>query len=304
MEKITVIISAYNEEEALPHFYKEMSRVADEMKEVEYEMIFVDDGSKDRTLDILREFHQSDKRVRYISFSRNFGKEAAMYAGLQASTGDYVAFLDADLQDPPSLIPEMYQILKTEDYDSVATRRETRTGEPPVRSWFARRFYKIINRISDADIVDGARDFRLMKRVMVNAILSISEHNRFSKGIFGWVGFKTKWISYDNIERVAGNTKWSFWKLLIYALNGIEAFSTVPLLLPLFIGAVTCGISGICLIVIAVRTHIFHMMSFLFFMIGLLFVCLGIVADYLAKIYKDTLNRPIYIVRETEGGIR
>ena len=304
MDKISIIVSAYNEEEALPLFYPEMCRVAEMMPDVEFEMIFVDDGSKDNTLHILRDFHRQDERVRYISFSRNFGKEAAMYAGLKASTGDFVAFLDADLQDPPALLPEMYQTLKEEDYDSVATRRETRTGEPRVRSWFARRFYQIINSISDADIVDGARDYRLMKRVMVDAILQMSEHNRFSKGIFGWVGFKTKWIAYDNIERVAGNTKWSFWKLLIYALNGIVAFSTVPLMIPMYIGILTCGVSFIYTIVKLITGTGLSVYGCLFFMMGMLFVCLGIIASYLSKIYADTLDRPVYIVRETERGIK
>ena len=303
MDKISVIVSAYNEEEALPLFYPEMCRVAESMQDVEFEMIFVDDGSRDNTLNILRDFHRKDPRVRYISFSRNFGKEAAMYAGLKASTGDFVAFLDADLQDPPALLPDMYHTLKEEDYDSVATRRETRTGEPPVRSWFARRFYQLINSISDADIVDGARDYRLMKRVMVNAILQMSEHNRFSKGIFGWVGFKTKWIAYDNIERVAGNTKWSFWKLLIYALNGIVAFSTVPLMIPMYIGILTCGISFVYILVKLISGTGLSFYGCIFFMIGMLFVCLGIIASYISKIYADTLNRPVYIVRETERGI-
>lgn len=213
---ISVIVPCYNEEKALPYFFKEIVRVADEMSATNglcFEILFVDDGSKDHTLQILKDYSKTDSRIRYISFSRNFGKEAAMFAGLENVSGDYVAVMDADMQDPPSLLPQMYAILQDEEYDSVATRRVDREGEPPIRSFFARLFYKIINRISDADIVDGARDFRLMKRSMVDAILSMKEYNRFSKGIFGWVGFHTKWLPYENIERVAGETKWSFWKL-------------------------------------------------------------------------------------------
>ena len=212
MDLITLIVPCYNEEESLPLFYKEIVKVAKKMKEVNFEFLFINDGSKDNTLDILRDLSKKDKRVRYASFSRNFGKEAAMYAGFENSKGDYVVVMDADLQDPPSLLPEMFKYIKEEDYDSVATRRVTRKGEPPIRSFFARMFYKIINKISKADIVDGARDYRLMTRQMVDSILSMKEYNRFSKGIFGWVGFKTKWIAYENIERVAGETKWNFWK--------------------------------------------------------------------------------------------
>ena len=232
MKKLSCIIPCYNEEAALPYFLQEIRKVADNMSttfQLDFEILFINDGSRDKTLQILRQAVQEDKRIRYISFARNFGKEAAMYAGFQNCTGDYAAVMDADMQDPPSLLPEMYQALQSGEYDSVATRRVTRKGEPPIRSFFARCFYKLINRISDADIVDGARDFRLMTRQMVDAILSMTEYNRFSKGIFGWVGFRTKWLPYENVERVAGETKWSFWKLFLYSLEGITAFSTAPL---------------------------------------------------------------------------
>ena len=231
---LSIVVPCYNEQEALPYFYEEICRVAGEMKAshgAEFEFIFVDDGSRDNTLAITRELHKKDPRVRYISFSRNFGKEAGILAGLKAAKGDYVAMMDADLQDPPALLPQMLDALLQEDYDCAATRRTNRKGEPPIRSFFARMFYKIINRLSDADIVDGARDYRLMRRRMVDAILALPEYNRFSKGIFGWVGFKTKWLEYVNVERVAGETKWSFWKLFLYSLEGIVAFTTAPLAL-------------------------------------------------------------------------
>ena len=303
MDKISIIVPCFNEEESIPLFYDAISEVAAGMKEQEFEFIFIDDGSKDRTLPILRELHQKDKRVRYISFSRNFGKEAGMYAGLKKSTGDFVAIMDVDMQDPPSLLPEMYRTLKEEDYDSVAPRRSTREGEPKLRSFFAIKFYEIINAISDADIVSGARDYRLMKRVMVDAILSMKEYNRFSKGIFGWVGFKTKWLSYENIERVAGVTKWSFWKLFVYAINGIVAFSTVPLLLPLIFGILFTGI-GVIFMIIHLITKASLLYDVLFLLTGVLLICLGVVAQYLAKTYLEVLKRPVYIERETEEGRR
>ena len=231
---ISLVVPCYNEEESLPIFYKEASKIAQQMgisHGADFEFIFVDDGSKDRTLQIARELHRKDARVRYISFSRNFGKEAGIYAGLKAAKGDYVATMDADLQDPPSLLPEMLELLLSGEYDCAATRRTTREGEPPVRSWFAKKFYQIINKLSDTEIVDGARDFRLMSRKMTDAVLSMAEYNRFSKGIFSWVGFKTKWIDYKNVERVAGTTKWNFWGLLKYSIEGIVGFSTAPLLM-------------------------------------------------------------------------
>ena len=240
---ISLIVPCYNEEEAMPLFYKEASRVAAEMKAshgAEFEFIFVDDGSRDGTLRVARELHAQDPRVRYVSFSRNFGKEAGIYAGLQAAKGDYVATMDADLQDPPALLPQMLDTLLTGEYDCAATRRTTRKGEPPLRSWFARKFYQIINKMSDTEIVDGARDFRLMSRKMTDAVLSMAEYNRFSKGIFSWVGFKTKWFDYENIERVAGTTKWNFWGLFKYSIEGIVGFSTTPLLIAAGAGVLFC----------------------------------------------------------------
>lgn len=313
IKKISTVIPCYNEQEALPYFLKEIRLVADHMsatKDVVFEFLFVNDGSKDRTLDILREAALVDKRVRYISFSRNFGKEAAMYAGLKNATGDYVAIMDADMQDPPALLPEMYEALQSDEYDSVATRRVDRKGEPPVRSFFARCFYKIINRISDADIVDGARDFRLMKRQMVDAILSMSEYNRFSKGIFGWVGFHTKWLPYENVERVAGETKWSFWKLFKYSLQGIIAFSTAPLAIASVLGVILCFVAFLMIVVIVVKTLAFgdpvggwpSLACITLFLGGIQLFCIGILGQYLAKTYLETKHRPIYIVAETSEG--
>lgn len=313
MERVTMVIPCYNEQEALPYFLKEIRLVADRMsaaKDVVFEFLFVNDGSKDRTLDILREAALVDKRVRYISFSRNFGKEAAMYAGLKNATGDYVAIMDADMQDPPALLPEMYEALQSGEYDSVATRRVDRKGEPPVRSFFARGFYKIINRISDADIVDGARDFRLMKRQMVDAILSMNEYNRFSKGIFGWVGFRTKWLPYENVERVAGETKWSFWKLFKYSLQGIIAFSTAPLAIASVLGVILCFAAFLMIVVIVVKTLAFgdpvggwpSLACITLFLGGIQLLCIGILGQYLAKTYLEAKHRPIYIVAETSEG--
>ena len=278
------------------------------MKKVTFEFLFVNDGSKDKTIDVMRDLSNKDKRVRYISFSRNFGKEAAMYAGLENSTGDYVAIMDADLQDPPALLPEMYKIIKEENYDSVATRRVSREGEPKIRSFFARMFYKVINKISKADIVDGARDFRLMTRQMVDSIVEMKEYNRFSKGIFGWVGFETKWLEYKNVERVAGVTKWSFWKLFLYSIEGIIAFSTVPLIIASVFGMLFLILAVILIIFIIVRTLVYgdptsgwpSLVCILFFISGIQLFCTGIIGQYLAKTYLETKNRPIYIVKETE----
>lgn len=314
MRKISLVVPCYNEQEALPYFLQEVRQVASDMADtwdVEFEMLFINDGSKDRTLDILREAALVDKRVRYISFSRNFGKEAAMYAGLKNATGDYVAIMDADMQDPPALLPEMYEALRSDEYDSVATRRVDRKGEPPVRSFFARCFYKIINRISDADIVDGARDFRLMKRQMVDAILSMSEYNRFSKGIFGWVGFRTKWLPYENVERVAGETKWSFWKLFKYSLQGIIAFSTAPLAISSVLGVILCFVAFLMIVVIVVKTLAFgdpvggwpSLACITLFLGGIQLLCIGILGQYLAKTYLETKHRPIYIVAETSEDV-
>ena len=255
---ISLIVPCYNEQEALPLFYQEASRVAEEMGRshgAEFEFVFIDDGSKDDTLKIMRALHGQDARVRYQSFSRNFGKEAGIWAGLKAARGDYVAMLDADLQDPPSLLPEMLDALLSGEYDCAATRRTTRKGEPPVRSFFARLFYRIINKMSDTEIVDGARDFRLMTRQMVDAILSMGEYNRFSKGIFSWVGFRTKWLEYTNVERVAGTTKWNFWKLFRYSVDGIVGFSTAPLALAAFIGVFFCLAAFLGILFVVVRAQ-------------------------------------------------
>jgi len=311
MKKITTIVPCYNEQEALPHFYKEITKVAKQMKNIDFEFLFVNDGSRDETLTVLQELAKKDKRVRYISFSRNFGKEAAMYAGFENATGDYVAVMDADLQDPPALLPEMLDAIEKEGYDSVATRRVTRKGEPPIRSFFARMFYKIINKISNADIVDGARDYRLMNRKMVDAIVSLNEYNRFSKGIFGWVGFKTKWLEYENVERVAGETKWNFWKLFLYSLEGIVGFSTMPLQIASLVGILFLFVAFLVIIFIIVKTLILgdptggwpSLACIIFFVSGVQLFCVGIMGQYLSKTYLETKNRPIYIVKETEKDI-
>ena len=308
---LSIVVPCYNEQEALPYFYKEICRVAEEMKSshgADFEFIFVDDGSKDKPLSIARELHKQDERVRYISFSRNFGKEAGILAGLKAAKGDYVAMMDADLQDPPALLPQMLDALLEEDYDCAATRRTNRKGEPPIRSFFARMFYKIINRLSDADIVDGARDYRLMRRRMVDAILALPEYNRFSKGIFGWVGFKTKWLEYVNVERVAGETKWSFWKLFLYSLEGIVAFTTAPLALASLIGIIFCVLAFVMILFIIVRTLLFgdptsgwpSLVCIIFLCSGVQLFCMGVLGQYLAKTYMEVKHRPVYIVRETE----
>jgi glucosyltransferase len=306
MKKISIIVPCYNEEAALPLFYPVAHEVLEKLPD-DYELIFVNDGSKDKTLEILRDFAAKDPHVFYISFSRNFGKEAAMYAGFVNASGDYVAVMDADLQDPPALLPEMIKILDSGEYDSVATRREDRKGEPPVRSWFARKFYQIINKISDADVVDGARDFRLMKRDMVDAIVEMSEYNRFSKGIFGWVGFKTYWLPYENVERVAGESKWNFWKLLKYAIDGIINFSLVPLNLSSWLGFLMTGVSFIMLIVIVLRKLIkgdpvagwASLICVVIFIGGLVMLSLGVMGQYLAKIYMESKRRPHYISSES-----
>ncbi len=308
MDLISIVVPCYNEEESMPQFYREVTKVAATMN-VEMEIIFVDDGSKDRTLAVARKLHELDKRVRYISFSRNFGKEAGMLAGLKAAKGDFVAVMDADLQDPPSLLPEMYEAVTTGGFDCAATRRTTRKGEPPIRSFFARMFYRIINRISDANIVDGARDYRLMKRKMVDAVLSMEEYNRFSKGIFGWVGFKTKWIEYVNVERVAGETKWSFWKLFKYSVEGIVAFSTTPLYISSVMGFIVCIVAFIMACFYAIKALIFGdpaagfptMVCIMLFLGGIQLIGIGVLGMYLSKTYLETKHRPIFIIRETES---
>ena len=307
-KKLTMVVPAYNEEEALPIFYAEALRVEKELPGVEIEYLFIDDGSSDGTLEVLRDLHKKDARVRYVSFSRNFGKEAAIYAGLQNAAGDYVAILDADLQDPPALLPEMLQAIEEEGYDCVGSRRVTRKGEPPIRSFFARMFYHIMKKISNADIVDGARDFQLMNRKVVKASLSMGEYNRISKGIFGWVGFRKKWLEYENIERSAGETKWSFWKLFLYALDGIVAFSTAPLVIASVMGMVFCLVAFVAIIFIIVRTLIFgdptsgwpSMVCIIIFIAGIQLLCMGILGQYMAKTYLETKKRPLYLVEETE----
>ena len=308
MKKISIIVPCYNEEQAIPYFYEEITKVAKEMKN-DFEFIFVNDGSKDKTIEIVKEYAKKDKRVKFIHFSRNFGKEAAMYAGLELSTGDYVAIMDADLQDPPALLPQMVSILEDEnsDYDSVGTRRVTRKGEPPIRSFFARKFYKIINKMSKIEMVDGARDYRLMKRQVVNSILELKEYNRYSKGLFEFVGYNTKWLEFENVERVAGETKWSFWKLFLYAIEGIVAFSTAPLAIASIVGFIFCLVSFIMILVIIIKTLAFgdpttgwpSLVCIIFFVSGIQLFCLGIIGEYLSKTYLEKKKRPIYIIKET-----
>lgn len=308
MKKISIIVPCYNEEQAIPFFYDEITKVAENLKK-DFEFIFVNDGSSDKTIDTIKEYAKKDKRVKYINFSRNFGKEAAMYAGLELSSGDYVAIMDADLQDPPSLLPEMISILEDEnnEYDAVGTRRVTRKGEPPIRSFFARKFYKIINKMSKVEMVDGARDYRLMKRQVVNSILELKEYNRYSKGLFEFVGYKTKWLEFENVQRVAGETKWSFWKLFLYAIEGIVAFSTAPLAIASIAGFLFCLISFIMIIAIIIKTLIFgdptsgwpSLVCIIFFVSGIQLFCLGIIGQYLSKTYLETKKRPIYIIKET-----
>ncbi len=319
MDKISVVVPCWNEEEALPIYYREMSRVMETMiqnaekKTLDFELIFVDDGSLDGTIRIMKELNQKDARCRYLSFSRNFGKEAAIYAGLKAAEGNYVAVMDVDLQDPPALLPDMYHILREEDYDSVATKRSTRTGEPRIRSFLSERFYKFVNRISKTEIVNGARDYRLMNRKMVDAVLDMSEYNRFSKGIFGWVGFRTKWLEFENVERSAGETKWSLKKLFCYSLEGITGFSVAPLSLAAIVGVLFCGLSFLLIVLIIVRTLVWgdpvsgwpSLACIIFMVSGVQLLCTGIVGQYLSKTYLETKHRPIFILRDSsEDGER
>lgn len=306
--QLSLIVPCYNEQEALPIFYKEVTRVVTDIQ-IEYELLLVNDGSGDRTLQVMKELAAQDEHVVFLSFSRNFGKEAAMYAGFCNAKGEYVAVMDADMQDPPSLLPDMMKILDTGEYDSVATRRVSRVGEPPIRSWFARRFYALINKISDADIVDGARDFRLMRKEMVEAIIAMSEYNRFSKGIFGWIGFRTYWLPYENVERVAGETKWSFWKLLKYAIDGIINFSQTPLSIASWSGIGMTFLSFLLLILIVLRRLIFgdpvagwaSTVCIVIFIGGIQLFCLGIMGQYLARTYLETKRRPHFIIADTNG---
>ncbi|MBQ9122643.1 MAG: glycosyltransferase family 2 protein [Lachnospiraceae bacterium] len=307
MSLLSVIIPCYNEQENVPYFYEEFMKNEDffEQRGLEIELIYVNDGSKDQTVAEVKKLHERDARVHLISFSRNFGKEAAMYAGLEKCKGDYAVIMDVDLQDPPALLPDMFAGLD-EGYDCVATRRVSRKGEPPIRSLFARMFYRLMKRISKTEIMDGARDYRLMTRQVVDAIVSMREYNRFTKGIFGWVGFETKWLEYENIERVKGETKWSFWKLLIYSIDGITAFSTVPLSIAAFMGVLFCLFAALLIVFIVVRTSIFgdpvsgwpSLVCIISLISGVQLFCIGIVGQYLAKTYMEVKNRPIYLVKE------
>lgn len=306
---LSIVVPCFNEEASLPIFFEETEKVKRQLN-MPFEYIFVNDGSSDQTLPVLRELYRAHPdSVRYLSFSRNFGKEAALYAGLQAAKGDFVTVMDADLQDPPTLLPEMFAMLEAKpELDCVGTRRADRKGEPKIRSFFSDAFYNIINKIADTEMVNGARDFRLMRRNMVDAVLQLSEYNRFSKGIFSWVGFDTEYLSYENRERVAGETSWSFWKLFQYSIDGIVNFSDTPLNIASFIGALSCLGSLIALVFIVIRTFIFgdptsgwpSMVSIFLFVGGLQLLCLGIIGKYIGKIFLETKNRPLYFLKETE----
>lgn len=304
---ISIIIPCYNEEESIPLYFSEMEKIRRNLHH-EFEYIFINDGSSDKTLELLRELASEHSYVRYISFSRNFGKEAALYAGLQASRGDLITVMDVDLQDPPELLPQMIEIIETTDTDCVGTRRTDRTGEPPIRSFFARRFYQLINKISDTEMVDGARDYRLMTRQMVDSILELTEYNRFSKGLFSWVGYKTEYISFENRERVVGETTWSFWKLFNYSIDGIVNFSEAPLNIASIIGAFSCFVALVSMVFIVVRALLFSdptsgwpsMVTITLFIGGIQLLSIGIIGKYLGKIFLETKKRPVYIVKETE----
>ncbi len=309
MDKISVIVPCYNEEESIPLFYKEINKVISKMNNVSFELIFVDDGSSDKTLDIIKKLSKDDKNVRYISFSRNFGKEAAIYAGLEYSIGDYITLLDVDLQDPPKLIERMYKIITTEDVDIVALKTDAHKEYGIVRRFFTNCYYKLISKLSKVEMVPGARDFRLMKRQVVNAVLELKEYNRYSKGIFSFVGFKTKWLTYEVPKRVAGNSKWSFFKLFTYAIDAIIGYSTVPLTIAVFVGVLFCLIALIAIIFIVVRTLIFgdpvsgwpSLVCIMFFLSGVQLFCIGISGAYISKTYTEVKGRPIYIIRETKN---
>lgn len=305
MKKLSVIVPCYNEEECILKFYKELKKVIKNIK-INLELIFVNDGSVDKTLEIIKNLTK-DKSVKYISFSRNFGKEAAMWAGLNMSIGDYVTIMDCDLQDPPSMLSKMIDLIEKEKYDMVGTRRISRKGEPPIRSFFARQFYKIINKISKVEMVDGARDFRLMTRQVVDSILMLKEYNRYSKGLFNFVGYNTKWLEYENVQRVAGETKWSFFKLLIYAIEGIVAFSTIPLIVSVLFGFLFCVVAFLLLVLMLIRilffsdpvSSWFSLVCIIFFLSGIQLLCVGIMGQYLSKMYLEVKQRPVYIVKET-----
>ena len=308
---ISIVVPCHNEEEMVPIFHKEITAVSDQLPDAVFELIFVNDGSKDATLAKLKRLASLDERVHYLSFSRNFGKEAAMVAGLRHATGNYVAVMDADRQGPPALLVEMVALIRTGEYDCIGTKRLDRKGEPPIRSFFARQFYQLINRISDTEIVDGARDFRLMTRQMVDAVLEMTEYNRFSKGIFSWVGFETKYLSYENQERVAGKTTWSFWSLFKYSLDGIVAFSEAPLAIAAFTGFLSFAVAILAALILTVRTLVFgnatsgwtSLIVIILGMGGLQLLCLGILGKYLGKTFMETKRRPLYILKETDGAL-
>lgn len=306
MPKISIIVSCYNEEKAIPLFYQEVEKNIKNFENTEFEYIFVNDGSSDNTLSVIKDLKSKDNKVKYVSFSRNFGKEAAIYAGLEHATGDYITLMDADLQDPPHLLKDMYKAITEEGYDAVGTRRVSRKGEPVIRSFFARMFYKIINKMSKIEMVDGARDYVLMTRQVANAILSLKEYNRYTKGLFSFVGFKVKWLEYENVQRVAGETKWSFWKLFIYALEGITAFSTKPLIFSSFIGLLFCLIAFLLILLIIIKTLLLgdptsgwpSLVCIIFMVSGVQLFSIGIIGQYLSKTYLEVKHRPIYIVKE------
>ena len=305
--KVSIVVPMYNEQESLGILYQELNRVTDTIKDYEFEYLFVNDGSKDNTLQEIQKLAAADERVHYVSFSRNFGKEAALYAGLSNADGDYIATMDADLQDPPSLLPQMLAMIERQDCDNVATRRVNRKGEPPIRSFFARCFYKLMRRLSNIDIADGARDYRLMSRAMVDSILSVSEYNRFSKGIFAWVGYETKWLEFENVERSAGETKWSFWKLVRYSIDGIINFSNTPLQISSYLGMILTMVSFIAIIVEVIRALVFgdpvagwpSLVCIITFIGGIELFCMGIMGQYIAKTYMEVKRRPHYIIKES-----
>ncbi len=305
--KVSIVVPMYNEQESLGILYQELNRVTDTIKDYEFEYLFVNDGSKDNTLQEIQKLAAADERVHYVSFSRNFGKEAALYAGLSNADGDYIATMDADLQDPPSLLPQMLAMIERQDCDNVATRRVNRKGEPPIRSFFARCFYKLMRRLSNIDIADGARDYRLMSRAMVDSILSVSEYNRFSKGIFAWVGYETKWLEFENVERSAGETKWSFWKLVRYSIDGIINFSNTPLQISSYLGMILTIVSFIAIIVEVIRALMFgdpvagwpSLVCIITFIGGIELFCMGIMGQYIAKTYMEVKRRPHYIIKES-----
>lgn len=307
MSKISIVVPMYNEQEALDILYRELKRVTETIPEHEFEYLFVNDGSKDATLDEIKKLAEQDARVRYVSFSRNFGKEAAMYAGLKSASGDYVALMDADLQDPPALLPQMIQMIESGECDNVATRRVNRKGEPPIRSFFAKCFYKVMRELTHIEIADGARDYRLMSRAMVDSILSVSEYNRFSKGIFAWVGYETRWLEFENVERAAGETKWSFWKLVRYSFDGIVNFSDTPLRISSYLGLLLTGLSFVAIIIEVIRALVFgdpvagwpSLVCIITFIGGIQLFCMGIMGQYIAKTYMEVKRRPHYIVKES-----